>query len=304
MLQEHQFFTPEMQKEIAAIIEKNATIREEITQLLNTDCGCEKSKKWGFPIICATILIMMVLWAIPMELLMIIIALILWPSNTIFQLILLYMLSLYPFFILYTLFDCPLPYHNHQPFVSDISPANGELIVFLENLTELRFRLTDEDGDLINYTVETSPYIGEGAGTSVPNGTYTVPIHGLKNSTTYTWDVYLKVNDITWFRNRFTFTTAPIAPVVSNPIPKNNAYVPISTSNVSFNLTDYQGDLMNWTFETQPNIGSASAHRAGNGRYTIAIHGLEYEKKYTWFLNATDGTYWTNNTYVFTTTSE
>jgi hypothetical protein len=159
----------------------------------------------------------------------------------------------------------------------------------------------------MSYRVKTSPYIGEGSGTLVPNGTYIVPINGLKNSTRYTWKLYLyEGNDSgTPLASTYTFTTAPIAPVISNPIPKHNAlYVPIYTSNVSFDLTDYHGDMMNWTVETQPNIGLEGANGVGNGHYTLAINGIEYEKKYTWFVNATDGNYWTRITYVFTTTSE
>ncbi len=167
-------------------------------------------------------------------------------------------LFLGPLLILYQRFNCPIPEGNDFPYISDISPANGEQNVLL-NLTELRFRLTDPEGDPMSYKVTTNPYIGEGNGTLVPNGTYIIPIHGLQPSTHYSWQLYLYAGEPTGtpLAPTYTFTTAPLAPDIGNPLPKHNAqYVPISQSNVSFDLKDFQGDLMNWTVETQPDIGS------------------------------------------------
>jgi len=192
---------------------------------------------------------------------------------------------------------------NRAPVISDISPADGEQNVPL-TLAELQFRIEDADADLMNYSVTTDPPIGEGSGTLKPNGMYTIPIHGLQYDTEYTWKVEVSDNQETTVEE-FSFTTVMGAPFVSNPLPKHNAqYVPIWRSNVSFDLKDYQGDLMNWTVETQPDIGSGGANGVGDGRYNIAISGLEYNTNYTWFVNATDGTYWTRRTYVFTTAPE
>ena len=192
---------------------------------------------------------------------------------------------------------------NRAPVISDISPADGAQNVPLA-LSELQFRIEDADADLMSYSVTTDPPIGEGSGTLKPNGMYTIPIHGLQSSTEYTWKVEVSDNQDTTVEE-FTFTTVMVAPFVSNPLPKHNAqYVPIWRSNVSFDLKDYQGDLMNWTVETQPDIGFGGANGVGDGRYNIAISGLEYYTNYTWFVNATDGTYWTRRTYVFTTTPE
>jgi hypothetical protein len=226
------------------------------------------------------------------------------PPSALDEMLDLLALFLEPLLVLYQRFNCPIPEGNDFPYISDISPVNGEQNVLL-NLTELRFRLTDPEGDPMSYKVTTSPYIGEGNGTLVPNGTYIIPIHGLQPSTSYSWQLYLYAGEPTGtpLAPTYTFTTAPLAPDIGNPSPKHNAqYVPISQSNVSFDLKDFQGDLMNWTVETQPNIGSGGAQGIGNGQYTVAISGLEYDKKYTWFVNATDGTYWTRKTYNFSTT--
>jgi hypothetical protein len=285
-----------------AVIEKDATLKEEITQMSNLECDCENDGTtglWHFPIICTLLMPFyaaawfLVLGGWRWDLIL---------CETIGALIVVTVEKIA------SLLGCRwyLNQNNQFPYMSDISPANGEQNV-PNDLTELSFRLTDHEGDLMSYKVTTNPYIGEGNGTLVPNGTYTIPVHGLQHSTHYTWELYLYEGDTsgTPLAPTYTFTTAPIAPVISNPIPKHNAsYVPIYTSNVSFYLTDYQGDLMNWTVETQPDIGSGGANGVGNGRYTVAINGLEYEKTYTWFVNVTDGTNWTRKTFVFTTTSE
>ena len=55
MVQTHQFFTTDMQKEISAIIEKDATITAEITQLQNSKCECENKQTpplENLPMIC------------------------------------------------------------------------------------------------------------------------------------------------------------------------------------------------------------------------------------------------------------
>ena len=61
---------------------------------------------------------------------------------------------------------------------------------------------------------------------------------------------------------------------------------------------------MNWTVETQPDIGSGSSTSVGNGSYTIPISGLDYFITYTWFVNVTDGRYWSKKTFSFRTTNK
>ncbi len=54
MVQQYQLINPDMQRKISAVIEKDTTLKEEITQLQNTECDCEKdySKVWSFLSIC------------------------------------------------------------------------------------------------------------------------------------------------------------------------------------------------------------------------------------------------------------
>ena len=61
MAEEYQLSNPEMQKEISTIIEKDATINAEITQLKDSACDFENentTRLWNFPIICAILGVM------------------------------------------------------------------------------------------------------------------------------------------------------------------------------------------------------------------------------------------------------
>ncbi|DAC71948.1 MAG TPA: hypothetical protein DSN98_07665, partial [Thermoplasmata archaeon] len=54
MIGKYQFSNQEMQKEISVIIEKNPTLKTEISQLQNSKCDCENENtiEWQFPVIC------------------------------------------------------------------------------------------------------------------------------------------------------------------------------------------------------------------------------------------------------------
>lgn len=189
---------------------------------------------------------------------------------------------------------------NIAPKVSNENPANGANNVPI-GLSELSFRLTDDDGDLMDYTVTTEPNIGSKSESGKKNGVYHVPVSGLMSDTDYTWHV--TVND-GWdtVEKHFTFTTEKVAPVVSNPSPSDGAKdVSVSLSQLSFKLKDYQGDLMDYTVETVPDIGSFSAIGVGDGTYTVDVSGLDYFRWYKWYVNVTDGTYWTRAVFNFQT---
>jgi len=59
----YQFNNQEMQKEISAIIEKDTILDREVTQLSNSECGCDNEQTstlgflWHFPVLCTIILI-------------------------------------------------------------------------------------------------------------------------------------------------------------------------------------------------------------------------------------------------------
>jgi hypothetical protein len=94
----------------------------------------------------------------------------------------------------------------------------------------------------------------------------------------------------------------PAAPVITALSPYNGALgVPVSLSELTFNLTDYQNDMLNYTVVTYPDIGTGNGTNVVDGRFDAAVSNLSPSTTYTWTLNATDGTNWTNETYTFTT---
>jgi len=93
------------------------------------------------------------------------------------------------------------------------------------------------------------------------------------------------------------------APLVAPVYPRNDGLaVPTSLSQLSFNLTDRQGDLMNYWVTSSPNIGSGSGS-GHNGAYNVPVVGgpLQPYSTYTWTVNAKDASQWTNRTYTFKT---
>jgi hypothetical protein len=66
-------------------------------------------------------------------------------------------------------------------------------------------------------------------------------------------------------------------------------------------LSDYQGDFMDYTVETVPNIGSGNGYNVGYGTYSIDVSGLECSTDYSWFVNVTDGDFWTYKVFSFKT---
>jgi hypothetical protein len=58
MVQQYQFNNQETQKEIYAVVEKDATLNADVTQLQNSECNCENNSgnAWTFPIICSLLL--------------------------------------------------------------------------------------------------------------------------------------------------------------------------------------------------------------------------------------------------------
>ncbi|MEM2970107.1 MAG: FG-GAP-like repeat-containing protein, partial [Candidatus Bathyarchaeia archaeon] len=77
--------------------------------------------------------------------------------------------------------------------------------------------------------------------------------------------------------------------------------VPVSLSELSFKLIDYQNELMTYTVTTSPNIGSANGVNVPNGRITVPVGGLTSSTTYTCTVTATDGQYTTKRTFIFYT---
>jgi hypothetical protein len=99
-----------------------------------------------------------------------------------------------------------------------------------------------------------------------------------------------------------------VAPIVASVSPANDALnVPITTTTLSFNMREHQGQNVNYTVTTMPDIGNASGSSIGNSynwaTYNVGINSsrLNYDTTYSWTVKATDGTYNTTKTYTFHT---
>jgi len=189
---------------------------------------------------------------------------------------------------------------NRPPVISEENPLDGSVDV-PSYLSELSFRIGDMDGDRMNYSVSTSPDIGGGSGIGVGDGVYSVDVSGLNSNTEYSWYVVVSDGeDIS--EETFSFRTAVEAPFVSDPFPVDgDGWVSVDLSQLSFSIRDLQGDSMDYTVETVPDIGSGSGSGVGDGTYSVDVGGLDYTTGYIWFVNVTDGEYWTRRVFVFKT---
>jgi len=96
-----------------------------------------------------------------------------------------------------------------------------------------------------------------------------------------------------------------VVPEISGAEPADAATgVSVSTSLLNFTVSDADGDLMDIYLSTVPDVGSGSALGVSDGTYSLTVSGLEYSTTYTWWVNVTDGTDWTNSSFTFTTEDE
>ena len=189
---------------------------------------------------------------------------------------------------------------NYPPEVNAVFPLD-EAVNIPISTSELSFYIDDYENELMSYSVITNPDIGTGNGNLKPDGTYTVPISGLEGSESYTWTVQVSDGPNT-VEDTFGFSTEQVAPIVSSPNPEDGAYlVPIDLSELRFHLRDLQGDLMDYTVETVPDIGSGSGTDVNDGFFTVSVSGLEHLRIYKWYVNATDGTHWKHKVFSFQT---
>jgi len=93
----------------------------------------------------------------------------------------------------------------------------------------------------------------------------------------------------------------PACPDITDETPANNSIdILLDIGNLSVNISDDNGDAMTWTIEC--NNTNSSNGNDNNGTIQCPVV-LAYNTTYTWWVNVTDGTCWTNRTFTFNTTN-
>jgi hypothetical protein len=198
---------------------------------------------------------------------------------------------------------------ENQPVqISDTTPADESVNVSVD-ISFLNVTLADPEGDLFSWNISTSPDVGSNSSSNATNGTKQCLLSDLAYETTYTWSVHT-TDGSHWTNDTFTFTTVidprNQSPRCSSPAPINGTMgVPTNLSEISINLTDREGDLLNWTIQTSPDVDSSNGTSEGNGTKTCALSALQLNTTYTWYVNATDNGSGntTSKWYIFTTES-
>lgn len=95
---------------------------------------------------------------------------------------------------------------------------------------------------------------------------------------------------------------APAAPGFSSPFPSNGATgTSINLVKVNITISDINSDTFNWTIGGE-NITTNSSNDDTDGVKNASVIGpLQYLTEYIWWVNATDGNEYTNESYTFTT---
>jgi len=179
-----------------------------------------------------------------------------------------------------------------------MSPSNGSISVSVSTST-ISITITDTEGDLFNWTIETSPDIGNNSGVNNSSGVKTCSISGLEYSTTYYW--YVNISDTgndTSINNSYNFNTEDqsggggVDPYIPPPaLPQNNEPETPSTPsgptagyvNISYNFTvkttDSDNDKIKYKFDWGDGTNSDWSELIDSGNDTTMSN--------SWSLNGT-----------------
>jgi len=104
----------------------------------------------------------------------------------------------------------------------------------------------------------------------------------------------------------YTFQIRNTAPIIYNETPKDNSHGVIINPILKANITDLGGDSVTWSIMTNAStiwteINNGTLHD-GNGVINATPSTMNlYNSTFYWSVNCSDGNYWTNETYSFTT---
>lgn len=192
---------------------------------------------------------------------------------------------------------------NAAPYAYNISPAHQETDIS-KNTAQITFNLADPNGNTIDWSAEGDHIVNTG-GTNDNNGSYSITlITPLPYDTEIVW--HLNTTDGADSLNRtYTFTTEHNhAPTITNDDPFDGSTgVSIMTENVSIDIADPNGDMLDWTIHGNfLYINTNSGSGAGNGTYSATTNTpLPTNSQIIWYVNVTDGVTWSNRTLFFNT---
>jgi len=128
-------------------------------------------------------------------------------------------------------FNTTSPLSNPPAFTNQ-SPANGQTDISV-SLSVLHLTIQDFDGDTFNWTIITSPNVGNSSGFNANNGTKNCSIIvTLAYSTTYTW--YVTAYDgVYWTNKTYSFTTTSGGGAPPGPQPPAGPQNKIPVANTS-----------------------------------------------------------------------
>jgi len=136
----------------------------------------------------------------------------------------------------------------------------------------------------------------------IQEGNATVEVKGY-NHVTNAFASYGDLPTTFNLKYNFTLTLSNQSPTFSSPhIANESTGVSMSESTWNVTIEDPEGDTINWTIETYPDIGDNSGNDDTNGSKSVTLLGITTNTTYTVYINATDSGSgnWTNSTYWFT----
>lgn len=168
----------------------------------------------------------------------------------------------------------------------------------------------DPENDLINWEIETSPYIGNSSGVNDSEGQKNCPLSGLNYVTNYT--VYVNATDLgngTRVNETFWFITAEQgAPTISNEYPPHRNTQTELRPTCHVDVFDIEGDnLTVYWFENSTGSWilrqNDSDITANSTVYWSYSQASSYVTTYYWRVIVNDSTVNTSATFYFTTSS-
>jgi hypothetical protein len=200
---------------------------------------------------------------------------------------------------------------SHAPTLSNEQPTNGTIDLPVNSL-QLNAQVQDIQNDPVTWRISSN---ATGGWSIIANGvlsngygTITATPTTMNNyETTYYWRI-TATDGISWTNQTYHFTTITGKPRISNVIPAKNSTKINLDPMLQATIADAKDLGVNWWIASNAtgswSILANGLLTTGNGFINATPTAMNhYETTYYWRITATDGTYWTNETYKFTTRS-